>query len=146
MTEKNWWTRHLRPRLHKPPNHLAYKVQDAFVKGLPDLTLIQGGQTYWVELKTLDHAPVREGTPWRIGVTAEQRRWLQAWNRAWYNAYGDDLRGSIVPPAFVLLWVDREKKWYALDPSIPDECDQSDFADYVIRDGDIDTLTERLFR
>lgn len=144
MTEKAFWSRVLRKALHRPPSSLAYKVQDAFVKGLPDVVAQVDGRTYWIELKTLDHAPVREDTPWRVGVTMEQRRWLQAWNRAWRDSAGFDLRGPITP-AFVLLWVDREKKWYALDPSIPDEVSQAEFSQYVLVEGLKDTLLERLF-
>lgn len=142
MTEKNLWTRIVRPALHDPPRSLAYKVQDAFVKGLPDVVAQQGGWTYWIELKTLDHAPVREDTPWRVGVTTEQRRWLMAWNRA---AGAVDMPTVGTLPAFVLLWVDRDKTWYALAPDIPETVDQDSFESYIITSGTKDQLRERLF-
>lgn len=144
MTEKAFWNRVLRKALHKPPHRLAYKVQDAFVKGLPDVVAQINGLTFWIELKTLKHAPVRESTPWKVGVTMEQRRWLTAWNRAYAGAPLKYHPPGHVP-AFVLLWVDREKKWYALDPSIPDEVSQADFSQYVLAEGLKETLLERLF-
>lgn len=132
MTERDLWNRVLRPVLHDPPNSVAYKVQDAFVKGLPDVVANLSGRTIWLELKVLKHAPVRASSPWRIGVTMEQRRWLNAWNRA---AGGVDC-------AFIFLWLNREKTWFTLDPSLPEEVAQEDFDKYVLATGSRDQLKE----
>lgn len=141
MTERAFWKRIIRPALHDPPRSLAYKVQDAFVKGLPDVVAMLEGRTFWLEIKTLDHAPVRAGTDWKIGVTMEQRRWLNAWNRA--EVQGDpDHRCHSLPAAMVLLWVDREKKWYLMAPDMPENLAQEDFKNYVLAEGDKNSLRE----
>lgn len=107
-TEKHLWTKLLRPLLHQPENNLlAYKVQDAFVKGLPDTVANLRGVVWWLELK-ITPSPVRATTPFRVPVTAEQRRWLKAWVRAGGNAG-------------VLTYDPRKLALYLFDPDVPEE-------------------------
>lgn len=144
MTEKRFWDTVLRPLLHDPAKgSVAYKVQDAFVKGLPDVVANVRGKTFWIELKVLAHAPVREGSEWKVGVTKEQRRWLQSWNRA--SLFAPTAPGERSVPhtgAFVLLWLAREKRWYKVDAAIPDSVAQRDFGSYVLAEGTRDSLQE----
>ena len=76
------------------------------MKGLPDVVAITGRLTWWLELKVVSR-PKRLTTPWRSKVTVEQRRFLNAWNRAGGNAG-------------VLVYDNRDELLYLLDPNVPD--------------------------
>lgn len=100
MTEKLLWQNYLQSFLHRP--HLgraAWKVQDAFRKGLPDVDVCVRGSAHKLELKYVKDYPTRESTRLRIALTREQHRYLDEWARA---------GGS----ALVLVGVGRD--WYLL--------------------------------
>lgn len=122
MTERDFYKNVVRPALHRPPDHLLVKVQDAFVKGLPDCAGILGGQAYWAELKRLPHRPVRQGTPYRLGVTMEQRAWLRRWEKA----------GGV---SLVLVGFAREHEWAIFDIDTPDEFPKEAYELYAAANG-----------
>lgn len=128
MTEKDFYTRQLRPALHQPPMAVVFRVEDY---GLPDVLVVLEGITYWLELKTLEHMPVREGTPFRVKYTTEQKRTLSMVNRT-----SEHYRG------FFLVGVAREGLWFLFPPDIPDEMD--DPYEYALSHGTMDELPRLL--
>jgi hypothetical protein len=81
MNEKRFWSAYVRPVLHDPADGwVAWKVQDAFNAGLPDV--FWRGPWGWggvIEMKYQPARPVRADTPLTVAVTPEQRRHLKEW-------------------------------------------------------------------
>ena len=65
MTEGDFWSRYVHPTLHRPPSRIAWKIQDAHRRGLPDVLTRQMGRTSLLELKYLPNPPGRIRIPWR---------------------------------------------------------------------------------
>lgn len=101
MNEAGFWSRHVRPALHRPPRSVAWKVQDAFRTGVPDVDYCLGGVSGKLELKYRRTAPKRATTRIEPGVTVEQLRHLTAWAAA----------GGL---AHVLYGLER--RWWLLEP------------------------------
>lgn len=96
--ERSWWAQKIQPKLHRPQeNMLAWKMQDAFVMGRPDVLFnvpeAEGSHRLvgWLELKYRPAWPARSSTLVDVGLTAEQYRHLDSWYRA-----TKDLRTAIV--------------------------------------------------
>lgn len=106
MTEKSFWKRLRRDLKGRDEDVTAWKVQDAFNAGLPDVSLRVGAAAAYLELKYVKEYPVRSSTNVWIGLSANQRQHL----REWRGSRGDGL-------GFVLLGVGRD--WYLLDPEDP---------------------------
>lgn len=99
MTEKSWWSNHIKPRWHRPQQRwVSWKVQDAYNGGLPDTDSCFKGTEAKVELKYLAAWPVRPDTLVSFStyskeerrpsiVSATQHRHLQAWHEAGGNAF-----------------------------------------------------------
>lgn len=88
MNERQWWSHHVKSRLHVPgAKCTAWKVQDAFNAGLPDVLFSVPGSKAGLRLNGLlelkyDPAwPARATTSIDIGLTAEQFRHLDHWAR-----------------------------------------------------------------
>lgn len=124
MNEKGFWSRWVKPVLHDPANGwVAWKVQDAFNAGLPDV--------FWrgpwggggvIEMKYQPEVPVRESTPCTIAVTSEQRRHLKQWG-------GEGLYYS-KRAAFVLYGL---AEWcYLLVPGVPERVMQRDLGSWSV--------------
>ena len=94
--------RRVRDALHQPPSSLCKRLHDAVVAGVPDCFYAFAGRVTFLELKWAAW-PKRERTPITVGLTVEQRRYLE------------ELRGAGVA-AYVLLGVGR-REWWLLDPS-----------------------------
>lgn len=109
MTEKSFYKNHLRPALHNPPEKQVYRIEDY---GMPDVMVAHREGLTFYELKTLDHMPVRSGTPFRVKYTTEQKRTLQSIN----EATGHDI-------AFFMVAVDRERRIFLFLPDIDRELD-----------------------
>lgn len=99
MNERQWWAQKVQPRLHLPQEgKLAWKIQDAFVTGRPDVMfnvkdpkLNFGRIIGWLELKYDMAWPKRPDTTIDVGVTAEQMNHLKTWYRL-----GRDQRTAVV--------------------------------------------------
>lgn len=118
MTERDFYKRILRPRLHNPPKTQVFRVEDY---GMPDVMVAhQNGITFY-ELKVLDHFPVRDSTPFRIKYTTEQKRTLQSIN----DAVGADI-------AFFMVAVAREEEFYLFTPDVPREIPQDEVDEYAV--------------
>lgn len=90
MNERQWWSSHVQPRVHNPAKRqIAWKQQDAFIKGRPDVLFsimddADGAMlTGMLELKYDPAWPARETTLIDVGLTAEQFRYLQIWYENW---------------------------------------------------------------
>lgn len=104
MTERQWWSVHVRPRWHRPKDHcIALKVQDAVNSGFPDTVCCFNGREALIELKYIHDWPARPSTPLGAQVSVEQMRHLDMWNSA--NGFG-----------LVLLGVEKTKEWFLLEP------------------------------
>jgi hypothetical protein len=84
MNERQWWRTKVQPQLHQAPKRLALKIQDAFVKGRPDVlfTMQDGSDNQiagFIELKYDPSWPKRTTTQIDVGLTSEQKRHLQQW-------------------------------------------------------------------
>lgn len=130
MTEAKFYSQHLRRALYRPPEVQLFRVEDY---GVPDVLLVTGGVTYYLELKVLPHLPVREDTPFRVKTTVEQRRTMQQINETMPNRTDPDT-------AFVLVAVAREKRWFLLRADSPTEIDMSDLESWTILSGSFDEL------
>lgn len=127
MTERDFYKRYLRPQVHRAPGVQVFRVEDY---GMPDVFVVAAGNTFYYELKVLDHLPVKAGTPFRVNTTVEQRRTLQQ-----INATRPD-----EPRAFVLVAVTREKRWYLLRADAPTEIEPGDLAKWTITRGGFDEV------
>lgn len=103
MNESGFW-RKIRQAAKRHPDTVAWKVQDQFNAGLPDVSLRVGEVAGYLELKYVKDYPARDSTPIWVKVSASQRAHLQEWR-------GPERAGA----AFVLLGVDQD--WYLLDVS-----------------------------
>lgn len=124
MTEKDLYQRFVRPAFHRPPQSVIWRVEDY---GLPDTLIRMGDKTIALELKTLEHMPVREVTPFRIGSTVEQRRTLAQWNGT-----------GTYPSAFILVGIAREGIFMLMDPQTPPEISQDEIYHYLWIVGTLD--------
>ncbi len=93
MNERQWWSSHVQPRVHNPAKRqIAWKQQDAFIKGRPDVLFsifdhINGHMlTGLLELKYDSAWPARHTTLIDVGLTGEQYRHLQIWYQNWEDA------------------------------------------------------------
>lgn len=109
MTEREVWRRVLQPLLHHPPDRVAWKVQDAFRKGLPDVLGRVGGRAYLLEHKhpTL---PARPTSQVSLGLHPAQRAHLLEW-------------GGVERGAFILVTGERagDLLCWLLPPETPNE-------------------------
>lgn len=105
-SEKAFWRNVLKPVLHQPGNsRVAWKVEDRYRAGIPDLDVCIHGNQSKVELKYL---------PWKeayddpqaevvLGLRTGQVRHLKEWDRA----------GGL---GFVLVGIGRE--WWIFGPQV----------------------------
>lgn len=94
MNESQWWSSHVKPRWHEPgKGRVAWKVQDAFNGGLPDVDVCFHGTVAKIELKFEPVQPKRETTPLWFSeidkvlkhkgiVSAKQWNHLEQWCQA----------------------------------------------------------------
>lgn len=100
MNEAGFWSGFVKKALHAPEHgRIAWKLQDATNRGLPDVVAVNRSQVALIELKYVKEYPKREDTRIPVNVSVEQRRRLEQWHRAHGQAY-------------VLVGV--EKDWYLL--------------------------------
>jgi hypothetical protein len=123
LTEKSFWEKFVKAALHRPPLCVAWKVQDAFNKGLPDADYCLQGFTGRLELKYIHRWPERDNTPLDIKVSIEQRRLLLEW----WNAGG---------AAYVLVGV--EKSWFLLPPTVPFKLTRLEVENFALTSGRIE--------
>lgn len=82
MTERQWWSRYVRPALHRPVERfLALKVEDKFKAGAPDVDLLCDGVAAKLELK-FTKAPLLQFSHAARLLSANQKLWLRDWYRA----------------------------------------------------------------
>jgi hypothetical protein len=74
-SEQAFWTR-LRSMLREQKCY-ALRLEDAAMRGLPDLYVAREGRSAWVELKHVPKLPVRRDTPIRTTLTSEQTAMLR---------------------------------------------------------------------
>lgn len=134
MTEADFYRRHLRPALFNPPLTQIYRVEDY---GIPDVLVVAGGETFYLELKVLEQLPTRMGTPFRVKSTVEQRRTMQQINRSAEE-------GGQTDRAFFLVGVARERVWYLLPADVPTELDMDSLAEWTTDSGGFDELNQLL--
>jgi hypothetical protein len=103
MNEKAFWANHVRKALHQPPSSVAWKIQDMYNAGLPDVAYIIDGRTGFLELKRVPAWPKRASSLVPLAATREQRRQLLE---------GREAGGA----CFLLLSVGKE--WFLLDPLV----------------------------
>lgn len=111
MNESRWWSTHVKPRWHAPKSgRVAWKVQDAFNAGLPDVDACFNGKACKIELKYEPNPPVHSTTPLWFSTVDKvlKRRAIVSgaqWNylKEWHDAGG---------LAFVLIGV--KQTWYLL--------------------------------
>ena len=61
MHERNWWSQHIKWRWHQPLLHqIAWKVEDAYNGGKPDVDFVFKGVSGKIELKYIDAWPAKE--------------------------------------------------------------------------------------
>lgn len=76
VTEFEFWSRHLRKTLHRPPGDIAWKLQDRYKKGCPDVWYCLTGTQGWFEMKYHKAWPKGADTMVHVRVSVEQRRHL----------------------------------------------------------------------
>ncbi len=101
MNETAFWQTKVRKVLHQPPTYVAWKIQDIYNAGLPDVTFIMDGHAGFLELKRNPEYPKRLSSRVVIAATMEQRRRL---------IEGRAAGGSV----WLLLAVGED--WYLFDP------------------------------
>ena len=80
MTEETFWTNHVKPALtSKHFGRRAWKVGTSTRAGIPDVAYRPPGAMAWIELKYVDHWPVRDTTPLTLGLSLEQQAHLRDW-------------------------------------------------------------------
>ena len=82
MNEQQFWSNHVRPALHQPKaGRVAWKVQDAYNGGLPDVDFVTGvNEVAKIELKYIDSFPAKpETTCPRLMPTEGQFNHLEEW-------------------------------------------------------------------
>lgn len=100
MNEAGFWSGFVKEALHKPEEgRIAWKLQDATNRGLPDVLAVEAGDTALIELKYVKEYPKRDDTNIQINTSVEQVRRLAQWAQA----------GGL---AYVLIGVDKD--WYLL--------------------------------
>lgn len=63
MNERTWWSTHVKPRWHRPMlSFVAWKVEDKFFSGMPDVDAMFDGTAAKIELKYEAKWPVRPDT------------------------------------------------------------------------------------
>lgn len=102
MTEASFWDS-LRAAIKKTPDAVAWKVEDAFRKGLPDVVWRVESAAGFMELKYLEKFPARPSTKVRVKVTPNQMRHLLEWK----GRHGF---------AYLLVGVGRE--WFLFQPEV----------------------------
>jgi len=70
-TEAKFWEA-LRDKVLKRNRVHWLRLEDAAMRGLPDLYIARGGRSAWIELKLVPKLPARETTPIRTTTTSEQ--------------------------------------------------------------------------
>lgn len=126
MNEKSFWSRYVRPVLHQPnARRVAWKVQDAFNAGLPDVDFCLHGVAGKLELKYVKEYPKRASTTVKVATSPNQKRFLAEWAGA----------GGI---ALVLVGVDHD--WYLLDEADADDLTRRELEDRSLGWGGFDKL------
>lgn len=116
MREKDFWSRWIKPTLNPPDKFgVAWKVQDVYRPGLPDVLGCWRGVGFIIENKYVPAWPKRSSTSIAIAVSPTQRKHLTDWSEA----------GG---PAFVLLGVDHD--WFLLHPHAPTKVTGMELAAY----------------
>ena len=82
MNEKGFWNGWVKRLLHTPPDSVAWKIEDKFRMGLPDVLVCLQGRAMLLELKYLPDFPKRASTQVRTNLTGPQRQHLVTWLRA----------------------------------------------------------------
>lgn len=84
MSDEHAFWNTLKPILHAPTHgRVAWKVQDAFKRGLPDVLGHVEGTAYLLELKYRESMPARSETlVQRLEPSIEQLRHLAEWHHA----------------------------------------------------------------
>lgn len=80
MNEITFWSNHVKPALNsKHFKRVAWKVGTSTRAGIPDIAYRPSGHMVWLELKYVDHWPVRDTTPITLGISLEQQAHLREW-------------------------------------------------------------------
>ena len=99
MNERTWWSTHVKPRWHQPAKRLvAWKVEDKFFSGMPDVDAMFDGVAAKIELKYEPKWPGRPDTTlWfsynnkddkqKTIVSAIQHNYLTQYKDAGGNAF-----------------------------------------------------------
>ncbi len=88
MTEREAWSRWLQPVLHFPSgDRVAWKVQDAYRVGLPDMLGRISDRVYLAEQKHVSRRPKRATTVVKVNLSVEQHRHLVEWGGRERGAY-----------------------------------------------------------
>lgn len=94
MNERDFYNK-VRTVLHHPPFAQLKKLQDAVNPGLPDSVYVEAERVWnqkdslvaWIEFKYVPTWPKKEATLVKVGLTPNQRRWLQEWSEAGGHAF-----------------------------------------------------------
>lgn len=86
MNEAGFWAK-VRAALHVPPRQVCRKLTDAFTAGTPDAFYVIDGVVGFLELKYVPAWPKRAGTTVKVGLTVEQRRYLEMLRAAGARAH-----------------------------------------------------------
>lgn len=80
MNEITFWSNHVKPALNsKHFSRVAWKVGTSTRAGIPDVAYRSKNLMAWLELKYVDHWPVRDTTPLTLGLSLEQQAHLREW-------------------------------------------------------------------
>jgi hypothetical protein len=121
--EAAFWAQKIKPVLHTPPTHIAWKIISDH--GHPDVLYNQDGQEGLVELKYIKAYPARETTTLKIDVTPNQRNRLRDWVLS---------RGR----CYVLLGVCND--WFLMPHTVPDELFRTDLTKWSLAWGNFKNL------
>jgi hypothetical protein len=115
MTERDFYKKYLRPALYNPPRTQVYRVEDY---GMTDVIVVRQGDTFFLELKVLEHLPVRAGTTFKLKYTPEQLRTVSQ-----INETQRAVDYECGPRAFFLVAVAKERRWFLFTHEAPPEMD-----------------------
>jgi hypothetical protein len=80
MNEITFWSNYVKPALNsKHFDRVAWKVGTSTRAGIPDVAYRSKNLMAWIELKYVDHWPVRDTTPLTLGLSLEQQAHLREW-------------------------------------------------------------------
>lgn len=108
MLEREWWSRHVKPRWHNPAEgRVAWKVEDAFNGGKPDVDFVFRGVSGKCELKYISAWPSRDDKLITFSRDSELNQ-NKVVSPGQYNHLDEWQRGGGL--SFVFIGVDKE--WF----------------------------------